>query len=146
VVDLDEATILARALLEQPGDVTEPVDRELLMHDVLPGLDEEWLIVPRERHRQRRLHALEALAHRDVAEGRPLDAVDTALAAVAAEPLRESAQLLVVQAHLAAGNRAAALEQYERFRALLAAEMQLEPSPQLVALAEGARGLPVTAP
>ena len=120
-VDLDEAAAFARRL-HSPSTSTSAmtIDRELLMDDLLPSFDETWLVVPREQHRQRRLHALETLALDDLESGRPLDAVDTALAAVAAEPLRESAQLLLVRAHLAAGNRAAARDQFHRFRHLLA--------------------------
>lgn len=110
--------------------------------DLLPDWDETWLVIERERYRQRRLHALEELADRDIRHGRPLDAIDRALACVAVEPLRESAQALVVRAHLAAGNRAAAVASFERFRALLAHELAVEPSAELCALVAGCRPLP----
>jgi DNA-binding SARP family transcriptional activator len=136
-VDLDEAAAVGRRLHSRSmGTPATAVDRELLMDDLLPSFDETWLVVPREQHRQRRLHALETLALADLDSGRPLDAVDTALAAVAAEPLRESAQLLLVRAHLAAGNRAAARDQFHRFRELLAAELQVEPSVAMTTLIE----------
>lgn len=147
IVDLDEATRLALELLSSPTAVlTTMVDRELLMHELLPGFDEEWLIVPREQHRQRRLHALERVVSDDLDGGRALDAVDTALAAVAAEPLRESAQLLLVRAHLAAGNRAAARDQYHRFRDLLAIELHVEPSAAISELIEARATPAVTRP
>jgi DNA-binding SARP family transcriptional activator len=146
-VDLDEAADVARRLHSRYASTrATTVDRELLMDDLLPGFDEAWLIVPREQHRQRRLHALETLALDDLADGRPLDAVDTALAAVAAEPLRESAQLLLVQAHLAAGNRAAARDQFHRFRNLLAIELHVEPSAAMTALIESRTTQTVTRP
>jgi DNA-binding SARP family transcriptional activator len=134
-VDLVKVTSLACDLLDHRG-VNDGVRTglELLCRDLLPGMDEEWLVVPRERHRQRRLHALEALAQRDLEDGRALDAVDAALAAVASEPLRESAQLMVIRAHLAAGNRAAALDQYHQFKRLLATELCVEPSRELTEL------------
>jgi len=136
-VDLDEAAAATRHLTSPTQDgEAEPVDRAILMDDLLPGFDEAWLIVPREQHRQRRLHALETLALEDLAGGRPLDAVDTALAAVAAEPLRESAQLILVRAHLAAGNRAAARDQFRRFRDLLQIELHVGPSAALTDLLE----------
>ena len=139
-VDLEVARSLARRLLapaRSPGP--DPVDRGLLTRDLLPSEDDAWLVVPREQHRQLRLHALESLATTDLREGRPLDAVDTALAAVAAEPLRESAQHLVVRGHLLAGNRAAALEHFERFRRMLDRELGVSPSPELLALVSAAR-------
>lgn len=144
-VDLDEAAAAARQLLATPQRLeSAALDREVLMMDVLPGFDEEWLIVPREQHRQRRLHALEILVRNDLDHDRPLDAVDGALAAVAAEPLRESAQLLLVRAHLAAGNRAAARDQYRRFRDLLASELDVSPSAELTNLMKAATAHPVT--
>jgi DNA-binding SARP family transcriptional activator len=145
IVDLDEAAGLARRLFLAPDtEQAETIDRELLMTDILPGSDEEWLIVPREQHRQRRLHALEILVRNDLDHDRPLDAVDVALAAVAAEPLRESAQLLLVRAHLAAGNRAAARDQFHRFRDLLASELDVSPSAELAQLMEATTAHPVT--
>jgi DNA-binding SARP family transcriptional activator len=137
-VDLVRATQLACDLLDHRGvDDGVRIGLELLCRDVLPGMDEEWLVVPRECHKQRRLHALEALARRDLEDARPLDAVDAALAAVGSEPLRESAQLLVIRAHLAAGNRSAALDQYHHFKRLLATELCVEPSRELTDLVLG---------
>jgi DNA-binding SARP family transcriptional activator len=113
------------------------VDRRLFEGDLLPSWDSEWLTVRRERHRQLRLHALEDLALAEIRDERPLDAVDTAMQAVAAEPLRESAQMLVLQAHLAAGNRVMALRHYRQFRALLADELGFEPSRAMRSLVAG---------
>jgi DNA-binding SARP family transcriptional activator len=90
------------------------------------------------------VNALEALASLDLAHGRALDAVDTALAAVEAEALRESAQLLLIRAHIEAGNRAAAVDQFVRFRALLAAELHVEPSRELTSLVARVAGNKVT--
>ena len=79
VADLDEAAAVARRLNSRSTSTAAmTVDRELLMDDLLPSFDEAWLVVPREQHRQRRLHALETLALDDPENGRPLDAVDTA--------------------------------------------------------------------
>ncbi|MCX2946940.1 AfsR/SARP family transcriptional regulator [Lentzea sp. NEAU-D7] len=53
------------------------------------------------------------------------------LAAVQTDPLRESAHRTLVQLHLADGNPAQALRQYQTYRALLRAELGLEPSPHI---------------
>ena len=50
---------------------------------------------------------------------------------MAAEPLRESAHRAVITAHLAEGHHVEALRHYTAFRNLLAAELGLDPSPQL---------------
>ncbi|GAA0460598.1 hypothetical protein Ade02nite_14910 [Paractinoplanes deccanensis] len=106
----------------------------LFRYDLLPDWDEPWLLVHRERYRQLRLHALEDLARRHLAAGDPFQAIDCALLAICSEPLRESAQWLLVRGHLAAGNRAAARSCYEQFRRRLADELGVPPGPEFAAL------------
>jgi DNA-binding SARP family transcriptional activator len=101
--------------------------------DLLPGWCEDWVLYERERLRQRTLHALESLSRRLAEADRAADAVDAALLAVAAEPLRESAQRALIEAHIAEGNRAEALRTYETYRRLLRRELDVEPSPALLA-------------
>ena len=92
----------ARVTVEgsEPGEL----DGGLLGADLLPGWSDEWVIPERERLRQLRLHALEARCWRLVERGASADAIDLGLTAVAAEPLRESAQRCLIGAHLAEGN------------------------------------------
>lgn len=135
-VDFDDAMATAEELHRSGGAAN--VRREVLCGDLLPDWDEHWLVVRREQHRQLRLHALESLARAELAAGQCLDAVDTVLSAVASEPLRESAQLLLLEAHLAAGNRAAAFRQFERFERLLHDELGVPPSPRLQAMVAAA--------
>ncbi|MET9734636.1 BTAD domain-containing putative transcriptional regulator [Streptomyces sp. NPDC006458] len=98
--------------------------------DLLPGWDEDWVLLERERLRQLRLHALDALAEALVRQDRPALAMEAAWASVRAEPLRESAHRAVVSAHLAEGNLAEAVRHYEAFRRLLDEELGVEPSPR----------------
>ena len=67
-------------------------------------------------HPPMRIHALEALGRTLINVRRFSDAIDAALAAVAAEPLRESAHVVLIEAHLAEGNVSEAVRQLERFR------------------------------
>ncbi len=96
--------------------------------ELLPGWDEDWLIVERERLRQRILHMLEAACRRLVEAKSFADALDVGLAAVAIEPLRESAHLAVIEAHLAEGNLVEASRQYELLRDLLREHLGTRPS------------------
>jgi len=64
-------------------------------------------------------------------------AVDAALAAVRAEPLRESANRCLIQVHLAEGNVCEARRALELHRQAIRADLGIEPSPQLVALVSG---------
>lgn len=110
--------------------------------ELLPGWCEEWVLVERERHRQLRLHALEDRCARACAQGRYGEALRAGLEAVAQEPLRESARRRVIEVHLAEGNSAEALGQYESFRTLLRTELGLPPSPAIRALVRPLLGRP----
>jgi DNA-binding SARP family transcriptional activator len=134
-VDLWTSTARARHLLADDGPIAGPVDWSgLLEADILPDWDEDWVVLERERHRQLRIHALEALSARLVAIGRFGAAIDAAYGAIAAEPLRESAHAVLIQAHVAEGNRAEAARQLGLYRRLLHEELGLDPSPDLEAL------------
>lgn len=109
---------------------------EELSHDLLPDWDEPWLVAERERFHQRRLHGLESLAGRHLAERDYAGALRAALAAVAGEPLRESAHRLVIATHLAEANPAEALRQYHACARLLHRELGLPPAPPTRALVQ----------
>ncbi len=100
--------------------------------ELLPGWDEDWLILAREQLRHLRLHALEASARRMLNRGQYPEAIDTMLAVVAEEPLRESAQSALIEAHLAEGNVAEARRQCAAYSAQLWTELRLQPSSGLL--------------
>lgn len=114
---------------------------EAILMDLLPGWYEEWVMVERELMRQRILHALEALARILIGLGRNAEAVDIATATVAAEPLRESAQRVLLEAHMSEGNIAEAWRSYQIYRELIARELGVGVSDDLLSLI--ARGRPV---
>ena len=95
---------------------------------LLPDWSDDWVLAERERFRQLRLHALETACGRLVRAGDFGQAVEVCLAAVADEPLRESAQRELINLYLAEGNRIDALRQYEAFRLLIGEELGIEPS------------------
>jgi DNA-binding SARP family transcriptional activator len=105
--------------------------------ELLPGWYEEWVLIERERLRQLRIHALEALGERLIATRKFGRAVEAGLAAVAAEPLRESAHRILIRADLAEGNQAEALRHYWMYRRLLWDELGLRPTSQIEGLIEG---------
>lgn len=96
--------------------------------ELLPGWYDDWVIFERERIRQRMLHALEALSCRLCAAGRYGEAIEAAMDAVAVEPLRESAQRVLSEAHLAEGNYIEAQRTFRNYRDLVRAELGVEPS------------------
>jgi DNA-binding SARP family transcriptional activator len=99
--------------------------------DLLPGWYDDWALVERERLRQRVLHGLDALCHRLVEVGRFGEAVEVGMAAVAVEPLRESAQRALLLAHLAEGNTVEGTRCLRSYRELLRRELGIEPPPDL---------------
>ncbi|MFF3286766.1 BTAD domain-containing putative transcriptional regulator [Streptomyces sp. NPDC003023] len=116
-----------------PLEGRPPIDL-LAGDDLLPGWDEDWVHWERERLRQLRLHALDALAETLTRQGRAALALEAAWAGVRLEPLRESAHRAVVSAHLAEGNLSEAVRHYRAFRRLLREEMGVEPSPRFTAM------------
>lgn len=131
-VDIREARLLAHRLVnpgqEQFGDLSDQAIA-MLSADLLPDWYDDWAVIEAEEWRQLRLHALDALAARLMDAGRYADAASAALAAVRAEPLRETAHACLVRVYLAEGNRAEALAAYENFRKLLDCEFGVEPTP-----------------
>lgn len=140
-VDLRHAFALARRLLDGSADPADLGGGETaLSGELLPDWYDDWLLFERERFRQVSLHALEALAERLVRAGDVARALEAALSAVRAEPLRESAHRVLISVHLAEGNRGEALRQYELCRRLLRERLGVEPSERLDELLEPRRG------
>jgi DNA-binding SARP family transcriptional activator len=99
--------------------------------NLLPGWYDEWVTFERERLRQRLLHAMESLARRLIAHGLFADAVEVAMSAVSVEPLRESAQRALIEAHLAERNIVEARRVYANYAELMAVELDVPPSAEL---------------
>jgi DNA-binding SARP family transcriptional activator len=135
LVDLHAAAPFARRLLDRSERCADDdLSRAAwqFSRDLLPDwYDDDWVVMERERFHQLRLHALEALCERLTAAGRYGEAVDAGLAAVRAEPLRESAHRVLIKAHVAEGNHGEAGRQYELCRHLLLDELGVEPSARL---------------
>jgi DNA-binding SARP family transcriptional activator len=107
---------------------------EILAGDLLPGWYDDWVLVERERLRQMRIHVVESLAHKLGSQGRYAEGIEVGMAAVAMAPLRESAHREVIRLHLAEGNVAEALRQFEVCAQLLRSDLGLEPSDLMVDL------------
>lgn len=133
-IDLHENAARARQLLRDENSDIDDLDDSLFYSDLLPDWYDDWLVIERERFHQLRLRALECLCERLTAIGGYARAVEAGLAAVAAEPLRESAHRALVKVHLAEGNLAEAVRQFEFYRRILKDELGLSPSPQIIEL------------
>lgn len=136
LVDVTVVSQWARRLADgsvTPADLAAVSWRTAAM-DLLPGWYDDWVIFERERIRQRLLHALESLSRHLIAECRYAEAVEAAIVAVSADPLRETANKILVEAHLSEGNLVEAHRSYERYRDLLQRELGVEPGRDLTNL------------
>ncbi len=99
-----------------------------------PSFD-DWAGVQREVWRRRLSLILDRLSEIQFARGEFAAAADTAATWITLDSLNEVAYRRKMRAHFAAGERGQALETYSACRALLAAELQVEPDPATEALA-----------
>jgi DNA-binding SARP family transcriptional activator len=135
VVDTRELRRTAFEILES-GDGGDPTGLDALVRgdEILPDWSDEWVLVDRERYHQLRLHALERLCGLLAATGRFGLAVEACLAALAAEPLRESVQRQLIEVYLSEGNRADALRQFTSYQRVIREEVGVEPSREIADL------------
>ena len=140
VVDLRLVSEWAGRLIEGhpgPGDL-DPGLWCAAACDLLPGWFDEWVVFERERLRQRVLHGTEEQGRLLIRARRPAEAVAVARGVIAVDPLRESAQRVLVEAQLAAGDVAGALSSYRAYRDAVLRLLGAAPSAALTALVHGA--------
>ena len=102
----------------------------LVRRPFLPGEEGVWVEEQRRELANVRGRALTALADACLRLGDAPEAVKWTEQAIALEPFRETGYRRLMEAHTAAGNRAEALQVYERCRQLLAEELGAYPSPE----------------
>ncbi|MBP2319844.1 DNA-binding SARP family transcriptional activator/Tfp pilus assembly protein PilF [Kibdelosporangium banguiense] len=98
------------------------------MHDVLAS---PMVAAEANRLEQRRLTALEARLGAELALGRHVETVDELARLVEEYPLREKLRCHLMLAMYRCGRRAEALDVYRNGRAVLVAELGMEPGPEL---------------
>jgi predicted ATPase/class 3 adenylate cyclase len=94
---------------------------------LLEGCTEEWAFQERQAREEAYLAALERLAEHAMAAAEPAAAERQLRRVVAVDPLRESAQRVLMQALAAGGNYAAAMLVYRELRLRLRQEINAEP-------------------
>jgi DNA-binding SARP family transcriptional activator len=95
---------------------------------------DDWAVDFRARLTQAWQHVLERAASAAIDHGDADAAVELASRAVDAEPLREAAVVLSMEALALAGDGAGALTTYDEYRRRLAVELGVDPSPEAAAL------------
>ena len=106
-------------------------DIALLSNDILPGWNEDWLLAAQDSFHLLRVQALEAACRTMVASANHVLAIQAGAAAVAAEPLSESAVDALISAHLAQHNRHQAAQCFKSLEQRLRTELGVAPDPAL---------------
>jgi DNA-binding SARP family transcriptional activator len=130
-IDFEQSTQLAKTIIGSDAMVDDALLRAALQanfdDDLLPDWDEDWISDVQYRYRQLRLTTLETLSQHLGAAGHHGAAVQTALAAVQADVLRDSAHERLIRACLAQGNRHEAHHHYRSYRRILRDELGMDP-------------------
>jgi DNA-binding SARP family transcriptional activator len=131
-VDVRDAIGRAHRLIECPEEHCPSDIGVLGAHgELLPDWYDDWIMIERERFRELRLRALESVCRAGTDVGSYGLAAEAGLAAIACEPLRESAHRALMAAYVAEGNEAEAMRHYELFRKLLGEAGGLVPSARM---------------
>jgi DNA-binding SARP family transcriptional activator len=135
-VDLRISIGVSQQLIDRSTSVSpEQLSRAMrvnLHDDLLPTwVDEDWITADRERFHQLRLHSLEMMCERLTAVGWHGAAVDAGYSSMSADPFRESARRVLINAYLAEGNIHLAIAEYNSYRQLIRSELKCEPSQEL---------------
>lgn len=136
-IDCRRQESFATQLLDHPSGDEPWIDdaiEALWGGELLPGWYEDWVVFERERLAQLRLHALERMASLLTRRSDLDTALRLALAAVRTEPLRETANAVLIAVYVAEGNVSDAVHQYDVFADLLRRELGVDPSPSLAEL------------
>jgi DNA-binding SARP family transcriptional activator len=107
---------------------------DLLSRDLLPGWYDHWLLDEQDAFHLARLQGLEAVCRTATGLRQFGLATRAGLAAVMGEPLRQSAVLALVRAHLEEGNSYEALRRVEHYRGLLRTELGVDADPEVMGL------------
>jgi DNA-binding SARP family transcriptional activator len=105
-----------------------------------PAFD-DWMRVQREYWHLRTGEVFDRLSLLQFEAGELEPAIETVSRWLVLAPLQEDAYRRLMRLHFAAGDRAAALRAYDMCRAMLATGMQMEPTPETVALASRIRAV-----
>lgn len=97
---------------------------------------DEWMLLQQERFQQGVLRALQSLANYHLRRSEAPQTVLYAQRQLDLEPWRESAHRQLIHAHALAGDRGAALAQYQACKQIMEEEFNASPSPKTTALYE----------
>ncbi|MEL6204224.1 MAG: BTAD domain-containing putative transcriptional regulator [Pseudomonadota bacterium] len=141
-VDVDEFAALLHD--ETPEGTHKAV--ELMCGPLLDGLYgqqpefEDWIASERQRFTTMSMTLLERAAKQAQKRGEVAGALELARRMVALDPLRDASQIVLIRILAQRGERAASVQQYNAYRALLDKELGVAPGPDLEQLMAEIKG------
>jgi DNA-binding SARP family transcriptional activator len=130
------------------ADLAAAAEHAVALHrgELLESWDHDWCLRDRDRWRLMHLGLLDRLVEHCLDAGALDRGVAHATRLLDLDPVRETAHRRLMHLHLATGDRTAALRQYHRCVQALAAELDVGPDPETVALHHRIKaGAPVAA-
>ena len=121
------------------GNGDAEVALERCSAELLPGLDDDWVLERRDELRERLARGLGDAAAREEQAGDLARAIALTRRMAALDPLAEMPHRELIRRLAAAGDRGSALATYDRFRDRLAQELRVAPSAASRSLAEEIR-------
>ena len=135
--DLVWVDALAFEELRQRGELDEALN--LCRGELLPDLDDDWVLVARDEHAAALVDALAGSASQREAGGDLAAAISLTRRMVAIDPLAEAATRDLMRRLAAAGERGAAIEAYRRLAERLQSQLRIAPAAATRALADELR-------
>lgn len=131
-----DATALLNAAREfrRSGVLPDPESLLEIRGELLPGHWDSWLVFDRERLRQEAVQLLESSSRACLSRGEIHLALMLGMGAVECDPLRESANLLVVRVRMVSGDLIGAIRHARRYAKLLKDELGVPPPSPLAEL------------
>ena len=131
---------LAFEQLADDGELEAAV--ALCRGEVLPDLDDDWVLEARDEHAAALVDVLARLASQREADGDLTGAISLTRRMVAVDPLAEAATRELMRRLAAVGERGSAIEAYRRLAQRLESQLRIVPGAATRALAEELRTLP----
>ncbi|GCE31429.1 hypothetical protein KDA_69130 [Dictyobacter alpinus] len=145
---ISQSSIITRNHDEVQADLLAQLQQAARLYrgDILAGFTlsdapdfDTWLRYQREQYHAHMHQVFEQLSVLYAASGLIERNLETLLTWRSLDPLHEAANSRLMQAHMAAGRRVAALRAYEDYRELLWQEQQVHPTASMISLAESIR-------
>lgn len=131
--------------MQEEESIQSAVD--LYQGELLRGLDEEWIYYERERLQNLYIQGLRQIVLQGQRNRLPDQSIAAAERILKVDPYCESVLLQLMKLYYEQGDRAGALQAYERFAGLLEQELQIRPMPETVALYQAVlQNAPATLP